>query len=223
MEETKYKGHVVVLPYPSQGHINPLLQFAKRLASKGVKATLAATRYTLNSICAANVTVEPISDGFDDGGFAQAKKEDVFLESFKANGSTTLSQLIQKFQDSGFPVNCIVYDSFLPWALDVAKQHGIYGASFFTNSAAVSSIFCRIHHGLLTLPLKLEDTPLLIPGLPPLKLHDLPTFLKFPESYPAYLTMKLNQYSNLGMADWIFGNTCEDLEGEVSSSLNLVL
>ncbi|XP_065638479.1 UDP-glycosyltransferase 74B1 [Quercus suber] len=216
MEETEYRGHVVVLPYPSQGHINPLLQFAKRLASKGIKATIATTRYTLKSICTANVGVEPISDGFDESGFAQAKNVDSFLKSFKANGSRTLSELIQKFQDSGSPVSCVVYDSFLPWALDVAKQHGIYGAPFFTNSATVTHIFCLIHHGKLSLPLKLETTPLLIPGLPPLNSPDLPSFLKLPESYPAYLAMKLSQFSNLDMADWIFSNTFEELEAEES-------
>ncbi|RXH69812.1 hypothetical protein DVH24_007068 [Malus domestica] len=87
--------HVVVLPYPSQGHINPLLQFAKRLASKGVKATLTTTTYTLNSTRVPNVGVEPISDGFDEVSFAQAADdEDTFLRSFKTNGSRTLSQLL---------------------------------------------------------------------------------------------------------------------------------
>ncbi|KAK9277568.1 hypothetical protein L1049_007113 [Liquidambar formosana] len=214
-EMEEYTSHVVLLPYPSQGHINPLLQFAKRLASKGVKATLAATRYTVHSICAPNVGVEPISDGFDEGGYAQAQDEDVYLKSFKANGSRTLSELIEKSQNTKSPVNCIVYDSFLPWALDVAKQHGVYGASFFTNSATVNAIFCRIHHGLLTLPLKLEEgTHFLGPGLPPFKSCDLPTFLKSPGSYPAYLSMKLSQYSNLDKADWIFGNTFEELESK---------
>jgi N-hydroxythioamide S-beta-glucosyltransferase len=218
--EKEYRGHVVVLPYPSQGHINPLLQFAKRLASKGVKATLATTRYTLKSICVTNIGVEPISDGFDEGGFAQARNEDIYLKSFKANGSRTLSELIQKFQDSASPVSCVVYDSFLPWALDVAKQHGIYGASFFTNSATVSHIFCLIHHGKLSLPVNLASTPLLIPGLPPLNFPDLPSFLKLPESYPAYLAMKLSQFSNLDMADWIFGNTFEELEAEEARSIS---
>ncbi|KAF2323974.1 hypothetical protein GH714_005810 [Hevea brasiliensis] len=221
MRETQFKGHVVVLPYPSQGHINPLLQFAKRLASRGLKATLATTHYTVKSICAPNVTVEPISDGFDEAGFAQARNVDLYLKSFKANGSRTLSQLIQKFHNSSVPVNCIVYDSFLPWALDVAIQHGIYGAPFFTNSAAVCSIFCRIHHGLLTLPLELEDNkPLELPDLPPLYYSDLPTFLRLPESYPAYLAMKLSQFSNLDMADWIFANTFEELEGKEAGGIS---
>ncbi|KAL6294587.1 hypothetical protein ACE6H2_002729 [Prunus campanulata] len=195
--DNEYRGHVVVLPYPSQGHINPLLQFAKRLASKGVKATLATTSYTVNSICVPNVGIEPISDGFDQAGFAQAADEDTFLQSFKTNGSRTLSQVLDKYQNSDFPVNCVVYDSFLPWALEVAKKHRIYGASFFTNSAT------------------LEDMPLLVPGLPPLNFPDLPTFLKKPDSYPAYLKMKLNQYPDLDKADWVFVNTFEALEGQV--------
>ncbi|KAE8023405.1 hypothetical protein FH972_009100 [Carpinus fangiana] len=214
------RSHVVVIPYPSQGHINPLLQFAKRLASKGVKATLATTHYTIKSICAPNVGVEPISDGFDESGFAQARNVDLYLKSFKENGSRTLSQLIHKFQHSKSPVTCVVYDSFLPWALDVAKQNGIYGASFFTNSATVCHIFCRIHHGLLSLPLKLESGPLLIPGVPPLNFPDLPSFLRLPESYPAYLAMKLSQYSNLDKADWIFDNTFEELEGEEAKGVS---
>ncbi|KAF8399320.1 hypothetical protein HHK36_015185 [Tetracentron sinense] len=216
----EYRGHVVVLPYPCQGHMNPLLQMAKRLASKGLKATLATTHYTVKSVCVANVGVEPISDGFDQSGFAQALNEEVYLEAFKTTGSRTLSELIKKFENSTSPVNCVIYDSFLPWALDVAKQHGIYGASFFTNSATVCSIFCRIHQGQLTLPVKLEETPLLIPGAPPLNFLDMPSFLKAPEAYPAYLRMKLNQYSNLEMSDWVLGNTFEELECEVAKGVS---
>ncbi|KAF5764287.1 putative N-hydroxythioamide S-beta-glucosyltransferase [Helianthus annuus] len=213
--EKKYEGHVVVLPYPSQGHINPLLQFAKRLASKGLKATIATTHYTLSSITSPLVTVEPISDGFDDGGFAQVRSEELFLESFKTNGSRTLTQLIKKHQATKNPITCVVYDSFLPWALDVAKENGILGGPFFTNSAAVTAIFSRIHGGELKLPLRLEDCPVVIPGVPPMNLEDLPSFLNAPESYPAYLRMKLNQFSNLDKADWIFSNTFQSLEHEV--------
>ncbi|KAL4301718.1 hypothetical protein GQ457_10G025460 [Hibiscus cannabinus] len=80
MEDKQFRGHVIVLPYPSQGHINPLLQFAKRLASKGVKATLATTRYTVGSICAPRIGVEAISDGFDQGGYSQAGDVEFYLK-----------------------------------------------------------------------------------------------------------------------------------------------
>ncbi|KAF7809248.1 UDP-glycosyltransferase 74B1-like [Senna tora] len=213
--------HVVVVPYPSQGHINPLLQFAKRLASKGVKATIATTKYTLHSISASNVAVEPISDGFDDSGFAQAKTVHSFLTSFRSHGSRTLSRLVEKFQRSPYPVTCIVYDSFLPWALEVAKRHGVYGATFFTNSAAVCSMFCRIQRGMLELPVKKEEVPLVVPGLPPLEWEDLPSFVRAPESYPAYLAMKLSQFSNVDKADWMFVNTFQPLETEVCGETHI--
>ncbi|KAK9064515.1 hypothetical protein SSX86_015897 [Deinandra increscens subsp. villosa] len=215
-----YKAHVLVLPYPSQGHINPLLQFAKTLASKGLKATLATTHYTLSSISAPSVAVEPISDGFDGGGFAQARSEELFLESFKSNGSRTLTQLIKKHQKTNNPITCIVYDSFLPWALEVAKENGILGGPFFTNSAAVTAVFGRIYGGRLKLPVRVEDCPVVVPGVPALNLEDLPSFLNAPESYPAYLRMKLNQFSNLEEADWIFSNTFQSLESEVVKGMS---
>ncbi|KAE8709869.1 protein NLRC3-like [Hibiscus syriacus] len=192
MENKQFKGHVIVVPYPSQGHINPLLQFAKRLASKGVKKTLATTRYIVGSICALQIGVESISDGFHKGSYSQAGN----------------------VEHAGTSVTCVVYDSFLPWAIDVAKQQGIHGSSFFTNSAAVCSIFSRIHRGLLALPFTPETTPLMLPGLPPLNFHDLPTFLRFPDSYPVYLAMKLSQFSTLNKGDWVSANTFEDLERE---------
>ncbi|KAF3958344.1 hypothetical protein CMV_016744 [Castanea mollissima] len=133
------KRSVVVRTYPAESHINPL-QFAKRLASKGLKATLATTHYTVKSIHATTVGVEPIPDGYDEGGYRQTPSTEAYLESFKSVGSKTLSELISKFKDSDSPVNCIVYDSLLPWALDVARQFGICGAVFLTNSASVCSM-----------------------------------------------------------------------------------
>ncbi|CAI0627546.1 unnamed protein product [Linum tenue] len=194
------KAHVVLLPYPSQGHINPLLQFAKRLSSKGVKATMATTHYTVGSITASPavaVAVEPISDGFDAGGFVQARDERTFLQSFETHGTRTLSELVARHERTDSPVTCIVYDSFLPWALDVARGHRIYGAAFFTNSATVCGVFCRVSRGVIKLPLASEEDGVAVPGLPKLGRVDLPTFVRFPESNPAYLAMVLCQYSNL--------------------------
>ncbi|XP_057528839.1 UDP-glycosyltransferase 74B1-like [Amaranthus tricolor] len=208
--------HVVVIPYPSQGHINPLLQFAKRLASKGIKATLVTPKHTLSSFSSLeNVVFEPISDGFENRGSPEVGSEDLFLSAFKSNGSISLSRLIETHQNSAFPVTCVVYDAFLPWALDVAKAYGLLGAAFFTNSAAVCSIFCCVSHGLIELPLNPDQVRTVLPKMPLFKGNDFPTFLRKPETYPAYLTMKLSQFSNLHLADWMFCNSFDDLELKV--------
>ncbi|KAF2314717.1 hypothetical protein P3X46_023350 [Hevea brasiliensis] len=207
--------HVIVIPYPAQGHINPLLQFAKRLASKGVKATFATTPYTVNSIHAPNVGVEPISDGFDEGGFKQSSGVEAYLESFKTVGSRTLTELILKFNASGFPVTCIVYDSLLTWAVDVAKQLGIYAAVFLTNSASVCSMYWQIDQGLLTLPVKQETVPVSLPGLPSLDFYELPSFLASPTTHSAYLETILQKFHSLDKNDWVFCNSFEELEIEL--------
>ncbi|CAA0834743.1 UDP-glycosyltransferase 74B1 [Striga hermonthica] len=219
MEKTAAESpcHVILIPYPSQGHINPLLQFAKRLASKAVRTTLAATHYTAASIYAPGVAVCPISDGFDRAGFSEARNCSAYLDSFRAHGSRTLSELIE---GADHPVTCVVYDAFLPWALDVARAHGVHGAAFFTNSAAVSAVFGHVHGGTLKLPPDVgEGRKIMLPGLPPLGLEDLPGFIREPESYPAYLAMKLSQFSNLDEADFVFCNSFEELEGQEAKSV----
>ena len=76
MENKAYRGHVLALPYPSQGHINPMLQISKRLVSKGLKATLATTVFIHNTMkpqSSVSLQFDTISDGYDEGGFAQAE------------------------------------------------------------------------------------------------------------------------------------------------------
>lgn len=196
----KRRGHVIVLTYPAQGHINPLFQFAKRLASKGLKATLGTTPYTIKYIHAGIVGVEPISDGFDQGGFTQAPSLDAYLESFRTVGPKTLKELILKFDDTESPVNCIVYDTLLPWALDVAKEFGIYSAAFYTASAS----FCALHW-------QLQNGVLNEPGVP---LLDNASQSPTPDS--AYIALLLEKWSSLDDDDWVFVNTFVELESEVT-------
>ena len=209
------RGHVLVVTYPAQGHINPLIQFAKRLASKGVKVTLATTPNTIKSIHAHTISIEPISDGFDERGFKEAPSLEAYLESFKTVGSRTLAELIVKYNNSGTPVSCIAYDSLLSWALDVAKEFGIYAAIMLTNSASVCSLYWQIHQGRLTLPMKQETLAAPMPGLPSLGFSDLPSFLAQPTNHPAYLALILDKLSALDENDCVFCNSFEELESEV--------
>lgn len=222
MEDSKtYRGHVLLLPYPAQGHINPLHQFAKRLVSKGIKATIALTKSTSNSIALSSsissVDIATISDGYDEGGFAAAKTVGAYLDRMEKVGSKTLADVIIENQNKKIPISCIVYDPFLYWALDVAKRFGLYGAAFFTQNCSVNYVYHLVQLGLLKVPVSLS--PVTIPGLPPLELRDMPSYFFVPGQYPAYFEMLLNQYSNIDRADFVLVNTFHELEKEVGSSL----
>ncbi|KAM7483231.1 hypothetical protein LguiB_007814 [Lonicera macranthoides] len=214
----KQRGHVLVLTYPAQGHINPLLQFAKRLSSKGLKTTFATTPYTLSSVTASGVGLHPISDGYDGGGFIQAPSLESYLASFKAAGTATLTELILKFKDTDWPVNCLVYDSLLPWGIDVARGMGIYGAVFLTNSASVCSMYWHAREGGLSLPVK--KGPVVLPGLPELRLSEMPSFVaEYVEQSP-YLAAIMDKFAILDQIDWVFINTFEELESELAKAMS---
>jgi pathogen-inducible salicylic acid glucosyltransferase len=221
MEKQKkgYKAHCLVLSYPSQGHINPMLQFSKRLDNKGVRVTLVTTFSISKTIHkdATSIALETISDGYDDGGIEQAESIQAYLDRFWRVGSQTLTQLLEKLSSSGSPVDCIVYDAFLPWALDVAKKFGLFGAVFFTMSCAVDNILYHVHKGALKPPL--SEPEILLPGLPPLEREDMPSFISDFGSYPAFFDMVVEQFSNIDKADWILCNTFYGLEQEVSKQI----
>jgi pathogen-inducible salicylic acid glucosyltransferase len=224
MEGKAHGAHVLVLPYPTQGHINPMLQFSKRLASKGVKVTLATTVFIFNSMqprSSESVQFDTISDGHDEGGFAQAESIHTYLARLEAIGSKTLADIVIKHKDTAHPIDCIIYDHFLPWALDVAKKLGLLGAAFFTQPCAVNFIYYHVHHGLLKLPI--SSTPISIPGLPLLELQDMPSFIYVSGSYPAYFEMVLSQFSNSDKADWALVNTFYELEVEVGCAIYILI
>ncbi|CAL5336937.1 unnamed protein product [Camellia sinensis] len=228
MEKGKksYSAHVLAIPYPSQGHINPLLQLCKRLVSKGLIATFALTTFISNSIhhhhhppqSNSSLQFDTISDGCDQAGFPQAGSVQDYLARLEAAGSQTLAELIRKYGSSDNPIDCIIYDAYLPWALDVAKQFSLAGATFFTQPCAVDYKYYYVHHGLMKLPV--ESSPVSIPGLPLLELQDMPSFIYVHGSYPAYFELVLNQFSNVDKAAYVLVNTFYQLEAQVVDSMS---
>ncbi|XP_027185842.1 UDP-glycosyltransferase 74E2-like [Coffea eugenioides] len=209
-----HKAHCLIFPYPMQGHINPMLQFAKRLQHQGTKITLATTKFVFKTLheVSGSIRMETISDGFDEGENGVAV--DTYYATFQKVGSETITELILKLKDSGCPVDCIVYDAVLPWALRVAKSLGLRAAVFFTQSCAVNKIYYHVYTGLLKLPL--EESKVEIPGLPPLSASDLPSFISSYGSYPPIFQLVTHdQMKNIHEADSIIYNTFYKLEEEV--------
>ncbi|KAK7380588.1 hypothetical protein VNO78_33102 [Psophocarpus tetragonolobus] len=217
MEERKnHVAHCLVLPYPAQGHINPMLQFSKRLVQRGVKVTLVTVVSNWKKMSSKNFTsieVESISDGYDDGGPAAAESLEAYLDTFWKVGSKTFGALLQKLAESSHPPDCVIYDAFFPWGLDVAKKFGLLGATFFTQTCATNIIYFHVYKKWLEVPL--TQTEYILPGLPKLAAEDLPSFLNKYELCPGAYNLVMNQFTNIDKADWILANTFYELEKEV--------
>ena len=212
----KKRGHVLAVPFPSQGHITPMRQFCKRLHSKGFKATHTLTAFIFNTVHldpSTPISVAKISDGYDQGGFSSAGSVPEYLQNFKTFGSKTVADVIRKHQTSDDPITCIVYDSFMPWALDLAREFGLYAAPFFTQSCGVNYVnyLFYVNHGSLNLPIR---------DLSFLEAQDLPTFVTPTGSHLAYFEMVLQQFTNFKEADFVLVNSYKELDIHVSSCLN---
>ena len=221
--------HCLVLAYPLQGHINPMLQFSKLLQHQGFRITLVTTRFYYNNLktLPPSIAVETISDGFDLGPPPphHAATHKAFIDRSREVGSQSFAQLLQKLgtskdDDDDERVDCVVYDSFFPWALDVAKRFEIVAAVFLTQNMAVNSIYYHVHMGNLRLPLTQHQFSL--PALPKLELQDMPSFLLTYVQHPYYLDFFVDQFSNIDKADWVLCNTFYELDKEVRTISSLV-
>nr|AFJ52953.1 UDP-glycosyltransferase 1 [Linum usitatissimum] len=224
--EPIYKAHCLMVPIPAQGHITPVLQFAKYLIPRKIRVTLALTRFisktaniSSSSAAGGGIHLETISDGFDEHGLAVTDDGQVYFDTFERVGSQTLADLVRKQSDAGHPVNCILYDPHIPWCLDVSKRFGLIGAAFFTQSCAVDAVFYHVHRGLLKPPVTEVEETVSIPGLPPFEPHDLPSFVH-DGSYPAFLAALVGQFSNIQNADWVLCNSVHELEPKAADWLS---
>ncbi|MBA0548351.1 hypothetical protein Golob_019457 [Gossypium lobatum] len=213
------------LPIPSPRPHNPHVPFRKTLSLQRHQNHLSHHRLHLQSFfpnpCSTTSTdLETISDGFDEGGSNQAPSTKIYLQTFCSVGSNSLATLIKKLVDTGDrPV--LVYDGFLRWALDVAKQFGIPSAVFFTQSCAVNNVYYHVSKGILQLPL-LPEVNVSLPGLPLLQVSELPSFISDYEPQSAWFDVIVKQFENVDGADWVVFNIFYELE-EVCPFLILLL
>ncbi|CAL1385906.1 unnamed protein product [Linum trigynum] len=216
---TDRRPHVIVMPWPAQGHINPALQFSKKLVAKGLAVTLVTftdKKLIMQGSAVGSVAVELFSD---DG----LKWGDHFLENFRSLVQKGLREFVTRLRGPAGNTPgpcCLVYDSILPWALHVAKELGMVGAAFFTQPMAVNTVYLNIMEGRLEAPpAPVDESGLIaVEGLLPtvlLATDELPSLVSNPESYPVALEMLVGQFSTVREADWAFCNTFYRLEDKL--------
>ncbi|GKV09521.1 hypothetical protein SLEP1_g21007 [Rubroshorea leprosula] len=177
--------HLLALPYPGRGHINPMMNLCKLLCSKksDLVITFVVTQEWYGFIGSdskpANVRFCTLPNVIP-SELARAKDFPAFFEAVFTRMEAPFEQLLDRLQ---LPVTVLLIDTYMGWAVRVGNRRNIPVASLWTMSASVLSV---LHH--FDLLVKNQHFPVnlsehgdeivdYIPGLPSITLANLPTIL----------------------------------------------
>ncbi|XP_073145349.1 7-deoxyloganetin glucosyltransferase-like [Henckelia pumila] len=239
------KPHAVCIPFPAQGHINPMLKLAKLLNHKGFHITFVNTEYNHRRLVKSrgpnsldglpSFRFETIPDGLPPSDADATQDVPSLCYSTSTTCLSPLRDLITRLNDSGSsnvpPVTCIVTDGVMSFALEAAEEFGIPGVLFWTTSAC--GFYGYLQYATLVqmgyIPLKdagyltngYLDTVLNgIPGMAGIRLRDLPSFLRTTSMDDIMLNFVLTETARARRASAVVLNTFEDLEHDILKALS---
>jgi UDP:flavonoid glycosyltransferase YjiC (YdhE family) len=214
--------HVLLVTFPAQGHINPSLQFAKRLLLLGARVTFATTVFVHRRITKTptpdGLSFATFSDGYDDG-FPPDIAVDHYMSELKRRGSQALTDLILSSANDGRSFTCLVCTTLIPWAADVARKLRLPSALLWIQPATVFNIYYYYFNGYGDVITNSSNDPscsIQLPGLPLLASRDLPSFFLASNMYAFALPTLQEQFEALERQDnpRVLVNTFDALEAE---------
>ncbi|WOL14124.1 hypothetical protein Cni_G22904 [Canna indica] len=182
--------HFLLVSYAAQGHINPVVDLSRRLAHTfGARVTISVSisghRRMFPSSADQEVDDGPISyipysDGYDDLSKRDGLDRSEYYERAESIGSNTLAAILRSLKEHGRPVTCVLYTLLLSWVCNVARDHGVPSVLYWIQPATVFAIYYHFFHGYDGLVAAHSCDPefvVSLPGLPPFKIRELPSFL----------------------------------------------
>ncbi|KAK9288617.1 hypothetical protein L1049_017077 [Liquidambar formosana] len=238
-----HKPHAVLVPYPAQGHVNPIMQFAKLLHARGFHVTFVNTEYNHKRLVHSkgpdsvkglpDFRFTTIPDGLPPSDYHHVTQDIATLcDSTRNNSLIPFRELLAKLNSSPDvpPVTCIISDAVMSFTMQAAKELGIPEAQFWTASACGLMGYFQFselaERGLVPFKDKRYmcngclDTPLdWIPGMRGIQLMDMPTFARITDRDDIMFNFMIEQMQNCSNSMGIIINTFDDLESEVLNGL----
>jgi len=141
------KPHVVLVPFPAQGHVNPFMQLAKLLRCNGFYITFVNTEFNHKRLIKSlgpdfvnglpDFQFETILDGLPPCDKDATQDVPTLCDATRKNCYAPFKELVNKLNTSSphIPVTCIIADGLSGFAGRVAKDLGIQELQFWTASA----------------------------------------------------------------------------------------
>ncbi|XP_058200947.1 crocetin glucosyltransferase, chloroplastic-like [Rhododendron vialii] len=223
---------LLLVTLPGQGHINPGLQFAKRLVKMGVEVTYATAFSALNRMTKSATTPPGLTFiGFPNGHDGwEMDNMDHQMEELKRRGSEAVAKLITSQAEKGKPFMHVVYTTLVPWAGQVAHDLHVPSTFLWIQPATILDIYYYYLNGYGDSIGKNMNDPswsVELPGLPPVTGSDLPSFLLASNTYNFALPLLKQHFDMIDAQNnpKVFVNSFDALESgalRAIEKLNLV-
>ncbi|KAJ6964885.1 UDP-glycosyltransferase 87A1-like [Populus alba x Populus x berolinensis] len=218
--------HVVAMPYPGRGHVNPMMNLCELMSSRkpDIVFTFVVTEEWYDLIHSdakkpANIHFATIPNCIP-SEVGRAKDFLGFLAAVATKMEAPFEQLLDRLE---LPVDVIIADTYLDWVVHVGNRRNIPVASLWTMSAYVFSLSRHVElleqngHFPVELSERGEERVDYIPGIPPTRLVDFPNI--FHGNGGQILPRTREAVSLVSKAQYLLFTSFYDLEAQVISAL----
>ncbi|XP_021743563.1 7-deoxyloganetin glucosyltransferase-like [Chenopodium quinoa] len=237
------KPHAVCIPYPLQGHLNPMLQLAKILNSRGFHITFVNTEYNHNRLLRSqgpealadrpSFCFRTIPDGLPPTDADSSQDVPSLCASTETNCLEPFKDLIARLNEAGDvpPVSCIVSDGAMSFTVDAAVEFGIPDVLFWTTSACGFLGYVQYQKliDLELFPFKDENFATngdlqtildWVPAMKDIRMQDLPNFIRTTDPNDFMVNYITRLISKIKEGSAIIFNTYDVLEHDVLEALS---
>lgn len=238
------KPHAIMIPYPYQGHINPFVHLAIKLASQGFIITFVNTHSVHHQISKAQTLTNKEDDIFakarqtsgldiryatvNDGfplAFDRSLNHDQFVEGLIHVFSAHVDELVQNLvRSSDPPPTCLIADTFYVWPSSIAAKYNLVFVSFWTEPALVFTLYYHLDllkkNGHFAAKVNRKDKIDYIPGVEAIEQSDLMSYLRAADVWTVVHRVIYKAFEGVKKADIIICNTVQELETETLAALH---
>uniref|UniRef100_A0A0E0I469 Glycosyltransferase n=1 Tax=Oryza nivara TaxID=4536 RepID=A0A0E0I469_ORYNI len=228
------KPHVVLIPYPAQGHVTPFLRLAKALHARSFHVTFHTEFNRARLLRSRGAAAVAGADGLPPPGQPAEldATQDIWAicEATRRTGPGHVRALVERLGREAAaggvpPVSFVVADGAMGFAVHVTKEMGIPTYLFFTHSACGLLAYLNFDQLVKRGYVPLKDESCLTNGyldnrldwvagmIAGVRLRDLPTFIRTTDPDDVMLNITMKQCElDAPAADGILLNTFDGLE-----------
>ncbi|KAL5715906.1 7-deoxyloganetin glucosyltransferase [Ranunculus cassubicifolius] len=232
MNDEKRSEHLVAIPYPGRGHINPMMNLCKLLVTKypNLAITVIVTEEWLSILKPTPIPHAMTFKSIPNVIPLAVNRASNFVDFFKAvftKMEVPVEELLNELKEEMPPVLAILADTYLPWAVSMGHRRNTPLVSLWTQSPSVFSMFYHfdlvIKNGQFPANLSERGNEIVdyIPGIASTHLAALPAV--FSGIGQQILCNALDAVSSSTKAQAIILTTFEELEPQVTTTLKEIL